>query len=108
MRRDVRYDGGSAVLRRCGSTRAHEADRVAVGVLDDRVARAPERVVRRLLPAVARAGEVREEAVDLIARLDPEADDTAPAPAGPTRVPLVRERHAVEIEVGPAPASAFR
>ena len=41
-------------VRSAGSHRAHQADRVAVGILDDRVARAPERVVRRLLPAVAR------------------------------------------------------
>src|SRR5262245_25143655 len=54
---------------------AHEADGIAVGVLDHGVACAPERVVWLLLDGVAGGGEVGAEAIDLFARCDAEADD---------------------------------
>src|SRR5581483_7259204 len=81
--------------------RAHEPDVVAVRVLDDSVARAPERVVRRLAARVAGGGHVRVGRVDGLARRDPEADDDAAPARRPVRPPGVvrlRERRAVEVE----------
>ena len=52
---------GGRILRpgaTAGVHRAHQADRVAVRILDQRVARAPERVVRRLLTPIARTGQI--------------------------------------------------
>src|SRR5581483_11613904 len=81
--------------------RAHEPDVVGVRVLDDSVARAPERVVRRLAARVAGGGHVRVGRVDGLARRDPEADDDAAPSRRPVRPPGVvrlRERRAVEVE----------
>src|SRR5204863_5398547 len=75
----------------------HQPDWVAVGILDHGVARSPERVVRRLLTAVARAREIGVERVDGLVARELEADDAR----RPTRalVPIACEAGAVEEEL---------
>ena len=73
------------------------ADGVAVGVLDDRVAGTPERVEGLLLARVAVGGQLVVRLVDGLAGRQLEPDDSAVLGSG-ARVPLRRERLAVEIE----------
>src|SRR5436309_1751232 len=80
---------------------AHEADEVAVGVFDNRVARPPEGVVRALLAAVAGGRQLLIQPVDLRARGDAKANHDGRC-AGRVRgraVPDLREVAAIEVEV---------
>src|SRR5690242_20805917 len=62
-----------------GRDRAHQANRDAVGILDDGIACAPEGVPWRLQSLVAGGGQLGEQAIDLLARSDTEAHDDAAA-----------------------------
>src|SRR5262249_60064043 len=79
--------------------RTHQPDGIAIGILDDGVARAPEHVARRLLARVARARAIGIDGVHRLPRREVEADDVAgraglTAPAG---VPAPRELDAGEL-----------
>src|ERR1700744_1516063 len=83
-----------------GRYRTHYADGDTVGILDDGVARPPERVDRRLQAPITGSGHVAVHRIDIGALRYAEADDN-PAfqvwlvlPAG---IPALRERGGVEI-----------
>ena len=91
----------SHVRRRRLSVRrywTYQAHGNSVGVFDDRVARAPERVVRFLQAAISGTGHVAEQIVDIRARGHAKSDDDAAAQVGSTlpaaidalRSPLMR------------------
>src|SRR5262245_22464776 len=65
--------------------RAHDADVVAIGILDDRIAGAPEGVVRRLRRAVAEAVQPAVDPIHLLARRHLEAQHVPGA--RPRRLP---------------------
>src|SRR5215469_39572 len=86
--------GTGAALR---IDRTHDADRVAVRVLDDGVTGTAERIVRPLLADITEGGQLGVEAVDSFAAGDLEADHRAPGlPAG---IPVPGELGAVEVEI---------
>src|SRR5262249_7995227 len=80
--------------------RTHQPHGIAIGIRDDGVARAPERVARGLLARVARTREIGIDGVHRLPRREVEPDDVAgraglTAPAG---VPAPRELDAVALE----------
>jgi len=77
---------------------AHQADRVASRVSDERIARPPEGVVWLLLRYVAGSDELCVEVVDVVATRSAKTDDHA-VPARPSAVPDPGERGAVEVDI---------
>ncbi len=80
------HGGGGGVAAPSVVDRAHDPHPVAVGIADHGVAGAPEGVVGRLLDRHALGGQGGHQGVDLVPRVDLEAED-GPGTAGPATFP---------------------
>src|SRR5665213_2682621 len=76
----------------------HQADRVAVRILNDRVPRSPEGIVWFLLATVASGDQVSVRHVNLLPRLERETHDHVGIASARASVEVLGEAHAVEFQ----------